>query len=94
MGSVTGLDVAGCQWLQYDYGSALMPPRPDSFTMWRYRRLMPVPDGPVQYPVARGRHAAAARARAAAGVGRPRRCGSRTRRGTRRRPTRTAPPPS
>jgi threonine synthase len=53
VGSVTGsLGVAGCQWLQYDYGSALMtggPPEP--FTMWRYRELMPVHDGPVQYPV-------------------------------------------
>ncbi len=53
MGSVTGsVDLAGCEWLQYDYGSALMArDRPGSFTMWRYRELLPVPDGPVQYPV-------------------------------------------
>lgn len=53
MGSVTGsVDVAGCTWLQYDYRSALMAPdQPGSFTMWRYRELLPVPDGPVRYPV-------------------------------------------
>ena len=53
MGSVTGsADLAGCEWLQYDYGSALMArDRPSSFTMWRYRELLPVPDGPVRYPV-------------------------------------------
>ena len=53
MGSVTGsVDLAGCEWLQYDYGSALMArDRPSSFTMWRYRELLPVPDGPVRYPV-------------------------------------------
>ena len=53
MGRVTGsVDLAGCEWLQYDYGSALMAQdRPGSFTMWRYRQLLPVPDGPVRYPV-------------------------------------------
>ena len=53
MGSVTGsVDLAGCEWLQYDYGAALIPPEPPgSFTMWRYRGLLPVPDGPVQYPL-------------------------------------------
>jgi threonine synthase len=53
VGSVTGsADHAGCEWLQYDYSSALMPPdEPGSFTMWRYRDLLPVPDGPVRYPV-------------------------------------------
>jgi len=25
--------------------------RPGSFTMWRYRKLLPVPDGPVRHPV-------------------------------------------
>jgi threonine synthase len=29
-----------------------MPPdRPGSFTIWRYRRLLPVPDGPVRHPL-------------------------------------------
>jgi threonine synthase len=46
------VDVAGCQWLQCDYGWALMAhDRPDSFTMWRYRGLLPVHEGPVQYPM-------------------------------------------
>ncbi|MET0764996.1 MAG: pyridoxal-phosphate dependent enzyme [Blastococcus sp.] len=46
------VDVAGGEWLQYDYGPALMPPGvPAMFTMWRYRDLLPVPDGPVRYPV-------------------------------------------
>jgi threonine synthase len=53
VGSITGsVDQAGCEWLQYDYGSALMArDRPVSFTMWRYRELLPVADGPVRYPV-------------------------------------------
>ena len=53
MGSVTGsVDLVGCEWLQYDYGSALMPEdRPGSFTIWRYRNLLPIPDGRVRYPV-------------------------------------------
>ena len=53
MGSVTGsVGLAGCEWLTYDYSAGLMaqePPAP--FTMWRYRDLLPVPDGPVRYPV-------------------------------------------
>ena len=53
MGRVTGsVELAGCEWLQYDYGDALMArDQPGSFTMWRYRGLLPVPDGPVRYPV-------------------------------------------
>ncbi|MFL5513554.1 MAG: pyridoxal-phosphate dependent enzyme [Gemmatimonadales bacterium] len=53
VGSVTSsVDVVGCEWLQYDYRPALMPPdRPGGFTMWRYRTLLPVPDGPVRHPV-------------------------------------------
>jgi threonine synthase len=53
MGRVTGsVDRAGCEWLQYDYGSTLMARgQPGSFTMWRYQKLLPVPDGPVQYPL-------------------------------------------
>jgi threonine synthase len=53
MGSVTGsVELVGCEWLQYDYGSALMPEdRPSSFTIWRYRNLLPIPDGRVRYPV-------------------------------------------
>jgi threonine synthase len=53
VGSVTGsVDLAGCPWLGYDYGPSLLPPeQPGSFTMWRYRELLPVPDGPVRYPV-------------------------------------------
>jgi threonine synthase len=51
--SVTGsVDQAGCEWLQYDYRPALMPEdRPGSFTMWRYRDLLPLLDGPVRYPL-------------------------------------------
>jgi threonine synthase len=53
VGSMTGsVDVAGCEWLQYEYGPALVPhDQPAAFTMWRYRDLLPVPDGPVRYPV-------------------------------------------
>ncbi|MEJ8655021.1 pyridoxal-phosphate dependent enzyme [Streptomyces sp. MS1.AVA.4] len=53
MGNVTrSLDRSGCEWLQYDYRSALMTPdRPGSFSMWRYRKLLPVADGPVRYPL-------------------------------------------
>ncbi|EWM18980.1 threonine synthase [Kutzneria sp. 744] len=53
VGSVIGsVDQAGCEWLQYDYGSAVIAKeRPASFTMWRYRELLPVPDGPVRYPM-------------------------------------------
>ena len=48
--SVTGRTTTG-RWLQYDYGSAYDPRAAGPFTMWRYRNLMPVPDGPVRYPV-------------------------------------------
>lgn len=53
MGTVTGSTTfAGCPWLEYDYGDALIPPdRPEPFTMWRYRRLLPLSEGPVRYPV-------------------------------------------
>jgi threonine synthase len=50
---VTGsVDLAGCPWLGYDYGPSLLArEQPGSLTMWRYRELLPVPDGPVRYPV-------------------------------------------
>jgi threonine synthase len=50
---VTGsVDLAGCPWLRYDYGPSLLPQdQPGSLTMWRYRELLPVPGGPVRYPV-------------------------------------------
>jgi threonine synthase len=50
---VTGsVDLAGCPWLEYDYGPSLLPPeQPGPFTMWRYRELLPLSDGPVRYPV-------------------------------------------
>ena len=53
MGSVTGsVDLAGCERLQYDYGPDRMPKdQTVLFTMWRYRELLPIPDGPVRYPV-------------------------------------------
>jgi threonine synthase len=53
VGSMTGSAVvAGCEWLEYDYGPALVPQdRPAPVTMWRYRDLLPVPDGPVRYPL-------------------------------------------
>lgn len=53
MGRVTGsARTAGCEWLQYDYGPALVPDgEPGSFTMWRYRALLPVAEGPVRYPL-------------------------------------------
>jgi threonine synthase len=53
VGDVIGsVDLMGCTWLQYDYGPALVvSDRPCSFTMWRYRMLLPVPDGPVRHPV-------------------------------------------
>ena len=42
---VTGsVNLVGCQWLQYDYGPALMArDRPASFTMWRYRNCCRFP---------------------------------------------------
>src|SRR5687768_1763434 len=53
MGTMTGLlDRAGCERIEYDYRPALMPQDGSgSFTMWRYRSLLPVPDGPVHYPL-------------------------------------------
>jgi threonine synthase len=53
MGRVTGSErTAGCEWLQYDYGPALVPDGgPGAFTMWRYRSLLPLSEGPVLYPL-------------------------------------------
>ncbi|MBP2328604.1 threonine synthase [Kibdelosporangium banguiense] len=53
MGSVIGsAGLAGCEWLRYDYNPTLIAQdRPESFTMWRYRQLLPIGDGPVRYPV-------------------------------------------
>ncbi len=53
MGRVTGSErTAGCEWLQYDYGPALVPDGvPGTFTMWRYRSLLPLSEGPVRYPL-------------------------------------------
>jgi threonine synthase len=53
VGDVIGsVDLMGCTWLQYDYGPALIvSDQPCSLTMWRYRMLLPVPDGPVRHPV-------------------------------------------
>ena len=53
MGTVTGTaQRAGCEWLRYDYDAAPLPePLPGPFTMWRYRALLPLDDGPVRYPV-------------------------------------------
>ena len=53
MDSVTGsADLAGCPWLGCDYRPSLLPPEPpEPLTMWRYRELLPMPDGPVRYPV-------------------------------------------
>jgi threonine synthase len=51
--NVTGtVHESGCDWLQYDYASApLVGDLPEPFTMWRYRELLPVADGPVRYPL-------------------------------------------
>jgi threonine synthase len=53
VGSMTGSAVvAGCEWLQYDYGPALVPQdRLATSTMWRYRDLLPLSDGEVRYPL-------------------------------------------
>ena len=53
MGTVTGtVERAGCEWLRYDYGSASLTGGDlGAFTMWRYRELLPLDDGPVRYPV-------------------------------------------
>jgi threonine synthase len=53
LGSVTGSrDEAGCEWLEYDFGSIRWDrDEPTPFTMWRYRALLPLDDGPVRYPL-------------------------------------------
>jgi threonine synthase len=53
VGSMSGSAVvAGCEWLQYDYGPALVPQDGlATSTMWRYRDLLPIPDGEVRYPL-------------------------------------------
>src|SRR4051812_18166216 len=53
MGRVTGsVRTSGCEWLQYDYGPGLVPEEGfGPFTMWRYRHLLPMSDGPVRYPL-------------------------------------------
>jgi threonine synthase len=48
----TTADRAGAPWLEYDYAPGLLPEeQPGSSTMWRYRGLLPVDDGPVRYPL-------------------------------------------
>jgi threonine synthase len=50
--SAEDVDLAGCERPAYDYRPALMPQdRQASFTMWRYRDLLPLRDGPVRYPL-------------------------------------------
>ena len=53
VGTVTGsVRRAGCEWIEYDYRPALLPADPPgAFTMWRYRDLLPVADGPVRFPL-------------------------------------------
>lgn len=47
--------VKGLVELTYDYGPSLLPgPAPSGDGMWRYRRLLPVADGPIRYPLAVG----------------------------------------
>lgn len=55
MGDVTGTVAIGAQQLfQYGYGPDLLPsstgPR-SGRGMWRYRRLLPLADGPIRYPL-------------------------------------------
>jgi threonine synthase len=52
-GPVTGsVQRAGAEWLQYDYASTrLVDDEPRPVTMWRYRALLPVGEGPVRYPL-------------------------------------------
>jgi threonine synthase len=52
-GLVTGsVDRAGAEWLQYDYAATrLVDDEPRPVTMWRYRALLPVGEGPVRYPL-------------------------------------------
>ncbi|HZB20031.1 MAG TPA: pyridoxal-phosphate dependent enzyme [Blastococcus sp.] len=53
VGTVTGsVERSGCEWLVYDYRPTLLPADPPgTFTMWRYRDLLPVADGPVRFPL-------------------------------------------
>ena len=53
MGVVTGsVDQAGSEWLQYDYArTRLVDDEPRPVTMWRYRALLPLGEGPVRYPL-------------------------------------------
>ncbi|WP_199853821.1 pyridoxal-phosphate dependent enzyme [Plantactinospora sp. BB1] len=52
MGEVTGTRrVHGCELLEYRYGPDLVPPAGPVTSMWRYRSLLPVDDGPVRYPL-------------------------------------------
>ncbi len=40
---------------QYEYGAGALPPPGEAVTsMWRYRSLLPLDDGPIQYPLAVG----------------------------------------
>jgi threonine synthase len=39
---------------RYDYSPALVPDTGGEMTLWRYRDLLPLPDGSVQYPLAIG----------------------------------------
>ena len=40
------------EWLQYDYAATrLVDGEPRPVTMWRYRALLPLDDGPVRYPL-------------------------------------------
>ena len=53
MGPVTGtVDRAGAEWLEYDYpATRLVDDEPRPVTMWRYRNLLPLGEGPVLYPL-------------------------------------------
>jgi threonine synthase len=53
VGTVTGsVDRAGAEWLQYDYAATrLVVDEPRPVTMWRYRALLPLGEGPVLYPL-------------------------------------------
>ena len=53
MGTVTGsVDRAGSEELEYDYADIrLVDDDPRPVTMWRYRNLLPLEDGPVRYPL-------------------------------------------
>jgi threonine synthase len=53
VGTVTGsVDRAGAEWLEYDYAATrLVDDEPRPVTMWRYRNLLPLGEGPVLYPL-------------------------------------------